>query len=351
MTTRSLFITSILILSTLSKSSPELPAPDSNLENDPLLNTTHLLNNQGVRNHLKTYYNAQSFTCTTADNIMIDGIYVPRNNATHTTIAAAGFYPGNQEGMASLVKLLPEDSNILFFDARGHGKSTGWLFPNLPYYGMHEYKDIIAVMDMAKSFDNKPLIMLGICAGGFNTLRALVELKKQEKLEQYDVRCVILDSLFTSGTHVLHAGHYHFGQKVIPQMLRSTLYPDDTSATVKDRLLYKLLWNFLGYPLVSLLKWTVQDSIKQHDPITCADDKIHFLKNIPILYIHANNDGYAPIEHVKTLKEKHANDQDQMLIFDKSKHAFNLLIHKHEYRKNICNFVAKIIATMQAPTM
>ena len=116
---------------------------------------------------------------------------------------------------------------------------------------MHEYKDIIAVMDTAKRLDNKPLIMLGICAGGFNTLRALVELKKQEKLEQYDVRCVILDSVFTSGTHVLHAGHYHFGQKVIPQMLRSTLYPNDKhhrKRSIALQIIMEFSWISFGQP-------------------------------------------------------------------------------------------------------
>jgi pimeloyl-ACP methyl ester carboxylesterase len=342
---RTLSLSLLLLNSNFCYSFPELPAPTEDLQNDPLFKTQHLLNNDGIRKHLRDHYNAQEFQVQTEDKITIHGTYIERANSTHTTIVPGGFYPGNQESMATWVKALPQEGNIIFFDARYHGRegSSLALLRSLPEYGIHEYKDILAVMNFAKE-KYKPIIMNPLCAGTMHTIHALNKLKEKNILSDYNVKGLIIDSAYVSGTHVLPAGEYHFREKAIPQLLRSKIYTQDTSTEVKDRFLYKFIWNFLGYPFVSLLHWFAQSGIQKNDPITRIDDKIAQLQHIPTLYIHAQDDKYAPVTHIHALKEKHANNLDEIAIFENSDHANNILKKKYEYRNIVQKFIIKVMA-------
>jgi len=62
-------------------------------------------------------------TFTSPDGISIKGLYRKKANARMNVVLSAGFYPGRKEGMASFIKLLPDDTNILFLDARGMEKA------------------------------------------------------------------------------------------------------------------------------------------------------------------------------------------------------------------------------------
>lgn len=351
---RTLLIPLLLLSSAPAFSLPELPAPSTNLDDDPLFDTNNLLKNQsGVREHLKKYYNAESIIFTTQDNFDIHGIWVPRTNATHTTIVSGGFFPNNKEGMSTLVKLLPDESNILFFDARRQGENNALLsfVAKLRRYGKHHYKDVIGAMDYAhKKDDTKPLVTLGLCAGGFHTLRALCELKKKNELEKYNVKGIILDSAFTSSMQVVPAGYYHFKHVLLAQFLRTWIFCNDRTAAVSDRLLHKIIWNSIGYPLTSLAIGLVKGGIQEHDHVSRVDDKIQILKDTPILYLHEEKDQYAPLANIQALKENHNNGQDELVIFQGSRHANNLLIKKHEYRNAVRNFAGKILPNNQTTT-
>ena len=74
------------------------------------------------------------------------------------------------------------DCNILFIDARGHGKSEGSVLKNMWGYGKHEYKDIIAAIKFAHKKNDVPIILYGVCAGAFNSMHALLKLQKKNRL-------------------------------------------------------------------------------------------------------------------------------------------------------------------------
>ena len=320
----------------------ELPAPAQDIDNDPLFVTKNLVNTQGVRHHLEKYYGAKSVTFKTEDNITLHGTFIARNGATHTTIVPGGFYPGNKESMASWARVLPSDGNIIFFDARGHGRSEGLFWRNISQYAVDEYKDLLPVLDFAKA-QHKPIIINPLCAGVIHTVHALKKLKDDKKLDDYDVRALIVDSSFTSPMAVLPAGVYHFREKAIPQLLRSYIYPSDSTTEVKNRLLYKLIWNFIGSPFIHLLTYFARAGIEKNDPVTRIDDKIHELQHIPMQFIHAKQDNYTGKENAEILKEKHNNPQDEIFIFEDSDHANNILKKKKEYRDAVAPFIAKVM--------
>lgn len=346
MTIRTLFLTTLLVTNAACLAAPlELPLD----EQDPLFDTSFLLQYDKVAEHLVEKHDALHTTLTTSDNLKLDAVWIPCKNATNTVIAPAGFFPGRKEGMATLKPLLPDNSNLLLFDARGHGISEGSFWSNLRNYGINEYNDVIAAMNYAKETgDNKPLILLGMCAGGFHSIRALTYLKDDNALALYNVKGVILDSTFTSCQQVIPAGYYHFSQKLIPQLLRSNIYTKDSNEQVKQRLLYKFLWNFVGNPFVTLLTWCIRGGIQQHDATTRIDNTIHKISEIPITFIHAATDNYAPLQDIVVLKKNHNNPDDELHAYEDSSHANNFLKKKNDYRKTLHEFLATVIVMAES---
>ena len=338
-------IATLLMLTVSTLAIQQLPAPDlEDIDKDPLFDTKNLLNNEGIRDHLAQYYKAEAVTFKTEDNLTLHGTFIPRENATHTTIVPGGFYPGNLETMATWARVLPTDGNIILFDARGHGKSEGPFWSTRRQYGLHEYKDILAVLKFAKEkAKEKPIILSPLCAGAMHTVHALTKLKDDKKLDGYKIHGLIIDSAFTSTLAVLPAGEYHFREKVIPQFLRSKIFTGDKSAEVKERLLYKIIWFFIGYPFISLLTWFGRGGIEQNESTTRIDTKISQLNDIPMLCIHASDDKYAPLSHAEALRDNHTNPKDEFIIFNDSDHANNILKKKKEYKAKVEAFIAKVL--------
>jgi len=342
---RSCIIASTLFLCVLSHGC-ELPAPHEDIEQDPLFNTKLITDNRNeVQKHLMTHYNASIIDIATDDNVTLKAISIPATETVERTIIAfPGFYRGVKEGMVPLIRLLPKNYHKFLVEERGHGESDGYFWSNLRRYGIDETNDIKAALEWVKKHTSPtiPVTILGLCTGGFNATRALQHLKNENKLHEYNVDSLILDSTIVSGTHVLHAGKHHF-QKVMSQYF-AWLYPNDSNAQVRERLLPKLVWYLLGSPIISALTFFVRGGIEKHDPETRIDTNIQSISDTPILALHAEEDGYAPKDHVEHLIKDHRNPQDEVHIFKDSSHANNFLKHKVRYGKIVKNFLAKIKA-------
>src|SRR5207253_6165044 len=107
-----------------------------------------------------------------------------------------------QEDIATFYALLPEDCNILFFDARGHGNSDGSLLWKLWQYGIHEYKDILGAISCINDMNSLPIIIIGICSGAFNAAHALVSLEKNNQCHTSHVKGLVFDSGWGSVTEI-----------------------------------------------------------------------------------------------------------------------------------------------------
>ena len=63
-------------------------------------------------------------------------------------------------GMTTLIPMLPNNCNIIFYNNRGKGLSKGslwssFLWKNLRHYGANEYNDVLGALNYAKSLDKR----------------------------------------------------------------------------------------------------------------------------------------------------------------------------------------------------
>lgn len=312
--------------------------------------TENLRDENKARTELVTKHNAKLFTCKTQDNLTIHGTFIPRKkNADHanrtpsTVIVASGFFPGRQWGMATLTALIP-DYNIVLFDARGKGDSEGPFWRKVKRYGKREYQDVIAVMNYVKTeHPQEQLLMYGLCAGAFHTIRALEILQAENKLEPYNVRAIVLDSAFTACPQVIAAGDYHLREKVFTPFIQHWFFPHiKNKKVVQQTILCKAFLQCVGNPLVKLLTSYAKEGINEHNEKTRIDTNIKTLQKIPILGLHAADDKYVECQHVKDLLANHENPNDELCILRDSSHADNLLKHPELCAIRINNFFEKI---------
>ena len=170
--------------------------------NEKFYSTAFLRNYLTVR---KTLLEAgfEKITFETSDNYKLAGLFLSRPNATCNVILCAGWLPGRKEGMATFYDLLPENCNILFFDARGHGESEGSLLWKLWRYGIDEYKDITGAISWIHHNNTLPIIIAGICSGAFNATHAIAHLQEQNLIEHYNIKGLVFDSGWGSVTKII----------------------------------------------------------------------------------------------------------------------------------------------------
>lgn len=334
-----LFFLLLLSLQTHCALEPKDITQTSSWEDSPLFDTQFLLEYDGVTNHLKEHGFQEGFF-TTSDDHELNYLYLERPDAEFTVILAAGWLPGRKEGIATFHALLPESCNILFFDARGHGKSDGHLLRRTWIYGRHEYKDVIGALDFVRAKTNKPIIMYGVCAGAFHAAHAFIYLQKQNKLKNYNIKGFIFDSgwaslltvSWTAPVAKANEAIARFWAKFYGKKWKEVLntIPYRVSSYIITKLL--VVVHTVGF----LAPFAVQEKE------TNLFDKIEHL-SMPMLYIHSLDDEYVPIAHAQFLAKKSQNAQSWWI--DKpSKHACHCLKYKHEYREILHNFLAKCLA-------
>lgn len=274
---------------------------------------------------------------TTHDNVSINYLWLQRKNARYTMIFCSGFFPGRKEGLATFYALLPSDCNLLFFDARGHGKSTGQCMKRVWRYGLHEYKDVIgAICWVHKQQPACPIVIYGLCAGAFHAVRALLYMKSEGILELCFVKGLIFDSGWSSIKCVAHTAPKSHVLEWAAQRFEN------------HELFSTMLCKLLGYCIDGLYYALVYPALYVMGDQTNLVDYISAI-HTPIFYIHAEHDSYASIEPVKLLaqKTKHATC---WWIAEQSKHACHHLKLKDQYRERLLDFVTKIVAQDQVIT-
>ena len=167
-----------------------------------------------------------------SDGIALSGLLRQPQNSPFCTIVCSGFYPGKKEGLATLVKMLPLKSTLLFFDARGHGESQGKFLSHLANYGRTEFKDIIGAIEFMHQKNSQPIIIFGLCAGAYHATRALIDLESRNLLAEYKIKALVFDSGFASLSNACSIPDKHFKDKVIPGALMN-IYKKDTREQVE----------------------------------------------------------------------------------------------------------------------
>lgn len=283
----------------------------------------------------------QETTLESIDGYTLKGLYRKKEGARFNVILCAGFYPGRKEGMASFVELLPEDCNILFIDARGHGESAGPFWSTIPWYGQSEYKDIIGALDFMCNDNHLPNMLLGVCIGAFHCAHAALFIEQQQATRAYNLCGIVFDSGFGSIADLMWVPTTHITEKTLPSLFVQLLYTQDNKKAVKERLLYRAAAGITGLCTQSLT-YLVSPALQAYDSKTNLFDKIHTI-SCPILYIHSKNDDYTPFQDVQSLAQK--SQHPTCWWIDCSEHACHHLKHKVSYKEYLLEFINNSLHT------
>ncbi len=310
----------------------EIADPSSIDEKSDYFNTAFLANYDKVASKLIAEEGFKEVKISVANKHRLHGLWLGRDDARYNVILFAGFYPGRKEGLAPLYKLLPPDCNILMVDARGHGKSEGRFASALYKYGKEEYQDVTAAIDfVSRSCNNDPIFIHGTCIGAFHTAHAMIELNKSH--HNYNIKGLIFDSMPTSIISMLSAPRIYIASKVLAKKFDQNTFLQRCLSLCARAALTTIL-----YPL----EWIAWPIVKWRDHYQRLIDKVNTIK-YPILYIHAEDDTLAPIARVKELATQSKN-ATTWWITQESDHANHFLKHKHEYQKQMFEFINTTIA-------
>ncbi len=267
----------------------------------------------------------------TEDDVSIHYLWKQRKNARVTMICCAGFFPGKKEGVASLYPMMPDDTNIMFFDARGHGQSGGSC-KKVWRYGLDEYKDIVGAVAHAHEQDDCPIVLWGTCSGSFNAAHAVHHMARNKKINEYKVKGLVFDSGWASYHKVSYSGPTSEANEQIRWLISTCLGKNCVSRKLSagcekvTSLFLALVHRYLYTPMIS-----------GYESATNLYDKISEIP-IPVLYIHSEDDSYVDIEEARKLA-KQTPQSTEWWIQEPSKHACHLLKHKRPYRKQLLDFI------------
>ncbi len=350
---------------------------DNTIEKDwtqsKFLNTRYLNNHEQVQKDLKK----EGFTdeyFPTKDNQLISALFYNPDDAQKTVIFCGGWYPGRKEGMTTFYPMLKDQHcALLFFDARGairysnRGESIKKIkmLAETSNYGEHEYKDILAAIEFVHEKNKRPIYILGICAGAFHASHALMYLHtkngkdKQSLIDKYNIQGFIFDSGWTSFTNASYVIprfelqeifaskiaqccciKYHRSKNTVIKRIASPI------ASVVGMLLHmgvirKGGLSYIHKTIKNCLKkdkQNNQDYIDRHNT-NLIDLWNKYMPNIPILFIHSHDDP-TDIKTIQTIAAK-SNKATCWWITKPSKHSYNNLIHKEEYRDQLITFFKK----------
>lgn len=298
--------------------------------NSPYFNTEFLAQYDQVSHHLRNNEGLVEGFFLTEDTVSINYLWLKRPNARYTMIYCSGFWPGRKEGLATFYAMMPEDCNLLFFDARGHGKSTGHFLSRIWRYGTCEYKDVIAAVHFAAKQQRCPIILYGICAGAFHAVHALLHLRDRGMLHQaMHIKALIFDSGWSSLDDVSRTAMISEVDEAMCKQFGKTSWLYESVGLVA-----KAGVNLAHFCIIRPVLYLRRDEITLADKIERID--------VPIFYIHAQGDQYANIEPVKELAE-HTKRATCWWISEPSKHACHHLKLKEQYRERLLNFIESVL--------
>ncbi len=266
----------------------------------------------------------------THDNLTINAIMLDQSKShdiNATIISFPGFFPGDKEGMSTLYAMLEDQPyNFIFIDSRGHGKSDGELltFKGIKNYGEKQYLDMIATIKFIATYNekhtiSKNIVIHGLCAGAFHTIKA-IDILKTTNFKVYNyVKGIIFDS----------------GWPAIIDII-DTLVEAESIERCKSYGI-SFLQPCIAYIMHSVYNIFFKSSHSKQIPLNEAISKI----DQPIFFIHAEQDNYVPIHKIYPLIQL-AKKPCSWFVKD-SAHVNNHLRHKEAYTDQIQQFIKSVL--------
>jgi len=226
----------------------------------------------------------ENISFTTQDNILIRGWFIPNLNPDAKTIILLHGYPFDKGNILPATIFLHKNFNLLYFDFRALGESTG----GYSSFGKEEVNDLLAAIKYLHTRGINKVNIWGFSMGG---AVALMTAPKAPEIQS-----IVAEASYARLDWMAHE-YYR-----VPLLK----YP-----LIKLTLLWAKL--FLGY------------DIQEISPADAAKNI-----NIPVLLIHSKNDEIISYDHFILLQESlRHNPKMQTFILDHEKHGdyFNNASH------------------------
>lgn len=238
-------------------------------------------------------YGFKRVTFKATDGVELAGSMLVRPEAKRNIVVCAGFYEGLKEGMASFLHLFPQDSNILLFDARGHGESSGRFWSYSGDYGLQEYRDVIGALACITQAAPLDTFVFSYCMGSLHAAHALIVLSERNELAKYHVRGFIC----ASGANSLRDLKDVFIKHIVDLELPKACGYRPTEAK-KSSLMYwsKFIPGMLIGAWQTLL---IMPRIEKNHNQVRLDNKIHKIQ-CPVVFMHAEKDTYIDSQGTQT---------------------------------------------------
>lgn len=235
-------------------------------------------------------YETVSFT--TSDKINIKSWLITSEKANGTVIIGHG-YPFDKGNILPVVKFLYPDYNLLLYDHRYFGESSGLITT----VGLREVEDIKAAIDFIhKRFgEEEPIALYGFSLSASSML-----------MSKTKVNAIISDSAYADLESMVKHIYSKFGPLKFPFVKTTNL--------------------------LSLIFFRVHP--KKVSPASAIKET-----TIPILVIHGEKDTQIPVENAYLLKA--SNPNIEFWIVKDSDHGEAYALYKNEYEKRVKNFLKK----------
>ncbi|WFQ94840.1 alpha/beta hydrolase [Mycoplasma feriruminatoris] len=256
----------------------------------------------------------------TSDNITISALkYITDHNSKKWIIVSHWFLGDKYWSLYWSKSFIELGYNVLVYDFRNHGDSEETPFVTM---GLLESKDLIAAIDYLNKTEKIQAIgLVGMSMGAF--VINYLTLTKQKFLEESKVKFIISDSTYASISSLLHQL-----QKLTIQRFFSKKY----DIHIIKQILKK-------QKDITLSDWNNMNLFNKYE-------KQHIIPaKIPILFIHSIEDKIT--SHNDSIRlylnRKKFNLNDEILIYETSKHCLSLKEHYYQNIYRILKFENKII--------
>ncbi|MGM8365773.1 alpha/beta hydrolase [Virgibacillus sp. W0181] len=247
----------------------------------------------------------EQWEMTSNDGLTLQGYYLEAEVPTNKTVVFTHGYLGRGSDMGLYGQYYYEELgyNVFYADMRGHGKSEG----DYIGFGWHDRLDLIDWLDVIieKRGQDSELVMHGLSMGAATVLMA-----SGEKLPDH-VKAIVADSPYTSV--------YDLFAYQMKRMYHLPAFPilPSTSIVTKVR---------AGY---SLTEASALDQVKKAE--------------VPILYIHGNEDSFVPTNMAQTLYEN-TKSEKEIITIDGAGHGEGFVLNKEKYVNALSGFLEKYIS-------
>ena len=231
----------------------------------------------------------ESISFTTNDGIEIKGWLIPAENANGTVIIGHG-YPFNKGNILPVTKFLHPEYNLLYYDHRYFGESSGWITT----VGVKEVEDVKAAVEFTKKrFPDKPIALYGFSLSASAML-----------MSNTNVNAIIADSPYANLELMVGQVFKYLGPLKWPLVKTTNLWAS----------------MLLG---INPKKVSPAEAVKG--------------STIPIFLVHGEKDTQIPVENSYLIQE--SNPKIKLWIVEGSDHgqAFNLV--EKEYQKKMKSFL------------